>query len=339
MKLDTTLLAPDLAAMATYTAAAEAIGFDGLWASETKHDPFLPLVLAAEHSRRLTLGTGIAVAFPRSPTTLAHLAWDLARYSQGRFILGLGPQVWAHNERRFGVKWEKPIRKMRETIEAMHAIWDAWQNDRPLRYRGEFFKLTLMTPFFSGGPLDYPPPPIYLAAVNKQMLTLAGNLGDGVFIHALHSVDYLRQLARPAIAQGAAQANRTPEAVTVSAALFVVPTDDPKPAGHYEAYVRQQLAFYMSTPAYRTVLALHGWEETGYQLSKLAQRGRWADMPALISDAMLDTFALSGPWGGLPGQIKTRYGDMLDRVTYYLPFEPGPSEAGWRATIAGFRSL
>jgi probable F420-dependent oxidoreductase len=208
MKFDTTILHPKLEEMATYAQAAEDLGFDGIWAAETNSDPFLNLLLAAEHSNRLTLGTAIAVAFPRSPAILAYTAWDLARYSGGRFVLGLGTQVKAHNLLRFGSRWEKPVKQMRETIEAIRAFWECWQTGRPLDYHGEFFKLQLMTPFFSPAPLDVPSPPIYIAAVNPQMLRLAGSHADGIHIHALHTVRYLEEVAMPEIKAGLERSGR-----------------------------------------------------------------------------------------------------------------------------------
>jgi probable F420-dependent oxidoreductase len=339
MKFDVTFLQPRLEQMPAYAAAAEALGFDGFWAAETTGDPFLNLTLAAEHSRRMTLGTAIAVAFPRSPATLAYLAWDLQRFSRGRFVLGLGTQVKAHNVLRFGVKWEKPVKKMRETIEAIRALWDCWQNGTPLDYTGEFFKLMLMTPFFDPGPIDYPRPPITIAAVNEQMLRLAGSHCDGVHIHALHTVKYLLELALPAIETGLARGGRSRADFTINTAVFAVPTDDPAEARAAEAHVRQQLSFYMSTPAYRAVLALHGWELVSEQLGQLARAGQWDAMSRLISDDMLDAFAVSGTWAELPGIVHARYGDLLDRVGYYLPYEPGRNDAGWSATIAGFKQL
>lgn len=341
MKFDTWILKHTLQDIPALTRAVEEIGFDGLWTAEAGADAFLPLVLAAEHSRRIDLGTSIAVAFPRTPTILAHIAWDLQRYSKGRFILGLGTQVKAHNERRLGVKWEKPVRRLRETVEAMRAIWDAWQNGSRLDYQGEFFQLNLMTPFFSGEPLAeaVPQPPIYISAINQQMLRLAGEVCDGAYLHPFHSVKYLQDFAWPNLKEGLARSGRTRADFTAVGSVFAIPTDGNRPASEYEQYVREQLSFYMSTPAYRVVVALHGWEDVAQQLSQLARDGRWADMPRLLSDEMLDAFAISGKWGELPGIVKARYGaGLLDRINYYLPFVPGQEDEGWRATIAGFRA-
>lgn len=317
MKIDTTLLVSDLTEMPTLARAAEAMGFDGIWTAETAHDAFLPLVLAAEHSQRLSLGTSIAIAFARSPATLAYIAWDLARFSKGRFIMGLGTQVRGHNERRLGVKWERPIQKLREVILAMRAFWDCWQHGTKLNFRGEFFKLTLMPPFFNPGSHDYPHVPIYIAGVNKLMCQLAGELCEGFHVHPLHTTRYLRELIWPNIQLGLDQSGRQRTEIELSSSVFVIPTDNPQRAELYEAEVRQQIAFYASTPAYKTVLDLHGWGEVGEQLSTLAVRRKWNDMPALITDEMLAASAVRGTWAELPDKLQKKYEGLLDRLSLF----------------------
>lgn len=339
MKIDANLISHDLNEMAAYTRAAEAIGFDGIWTAETQSDPFLPLVLAAEHSQRMTLGTAIAVAFPRSPATLAYIAWDLARYSQGRFILGLGSQVRGHVERRFGVKWEKPTQKMRETVLAIRAFWDCWQQGTKLDFKGEFYRFNLMTPFFSPGPHDYPHVPIYVSAINRLMLQVAGEVCDGVHLHVLHTVPYLREFALPQLQVGLDRSGRSREQLSLATSIFVIPTDDPKLAAEAEAYVRSQLSFYMSTPAYKVVLDIHGWGGLSERLGRMARRGEWDAMPALITDEVMETCAVAGSWADLPGIIRRKYGDLLDRVSYYLPYVPGEHDDGWRQTVEGFKQL
>ena len=338
MKFDTWLLGHDLRQMPGLSQQIEAMGFDGMWTAEAGKDPFFPLLLAAEHTQKVTLGTSIATAFPRTPTILAHMAWDLAAYSNGRFILGLGTQVRAHNERRLGVTWEKPIKRMRETIEAMHAIWDCWQNGTPLRYEGEFFNLSLMTPFFSGQPLTVPRPPVYISAINEQMLKLAGKVCDGAQLHPFHSLRYLKEFALPMIEAGLRENGRLRSDFTANGSVFVIPTDGDVPVAEYEAHTKGQMAYYMSTPAYRVVLEIHGWTEVGKQLSVLARQGVWDDMPKLLTDEMVDTFAISGKWSELPRIAKARYEGVLDRLNFYLPYKPGADDAGWAATIAGFKS-
>ncbi len=339
MKFDTLLLTHNLRDAAHAAKRAEEIGFDGLWTAETQSDPLLPLTIAAEHTQNITLGTAITVAFPRSPMVLAMMAWDLQRFSNGRFTLGLGTQVRAHNERRFGVKWEKPVRKLRETVEAMHAIWDCWQNGTRLNYEGEFFKLNLMTPFFNGGPLEVDRPKVFISAVNQNMLRLVGRLCDGAHIHSFCTEKYLRDYALPQIEVGLRDKGRTRSDIQLNSSIFTIPTDGAKPAAHYEKFAREQIAFYMSTPAYRIVNEIHGWEATALQLSKLARSGGWAEMPKLITDEMLDAFAISGTWAELPRKVNERYGDVLDRVGYYLTFTPGEMDEAWRASVAGFRAL
>jgi probable F420-dependent oxidoreductase len=340
MQFDLFLFSEDLAQMPAVARAAEDLGFDGLWTAETAHNPFLPLTLAAEHTTRLRLGTGIAVAFPRSPTVLAHIAWDLQRYSQGRFILGLGTQVKAHIVLRFGARWEKPLRQMRETIEAMRAVWASWRaGGTALNYRGEYYNLRLMTPFFAEPPLGFPDPPVYIAAVNEQMLHLAGSLCEGVHIHPFHSPLYLREYAWPHLRAGLRAAGRSRLPFTAVGSVFAIPTDGETPAADYARSARAQIAFYMSTPAYRTIVALHGWSAEAEQLSQMARRGEWATMGDLITDPMLDAFAISGKWAELPRILRARYaGRLLDRVALYLPYQPGQEEAGWREALAGLQA-
>lgn len=336
MNFDTWLLDHALDAMPALAQAAEAIGFDTLWTAEAGADPFLPLVLATEHTTTLNLGTSIATAFPRTPTVLAHLSWDLARYSDGRFILGLGTQVKAHNERRLGAPWGRPLRRMRETVEAIRAIWQTWQDGARLNYQGEIFNLDLMTPFFSGDPLDVPPPPIFISAINEGMLRLAGEVCDGASLHPFHSAKYLREFAWPHIEEGLQKSGRPRKAFTALGSVFVIPTDGNQPEAGYERYVREQLSFYMSTPAYRVVVRLHGWEETAQRLSRFAREGKWAEMPGLLTADMLDAFAVRGRWDEIPKVIQERYDGLLDRVSYYLPFLPGEEDDGWRASVAAF---
>ena len=337
MKIDVSLLAPQLDDMPALAAQAEALGFDGLWTAETAHDPFLPLTLAAAHSQHLSLGTGIALAFARSPGVLAYTAWDLARFSKGRFILGLGTQVQAHNERRLGAPWEQPVEKLREVILALRAFWDCWQHGTRLNFRGQFFKLTLMAPFFDPGPHQYPDIPIYLAGVNRRMCRLAGELADGLHVHPFHSARYLREVIKPAIEQGLADSGRVWNDIELASTVFVIPTDDSTQAENAERQARRQLAFYAGTPTYRRVLALHGWSTVSEQLGALAVRRKWDDMPALITDEMLDVFAVRGRWAELPSLLQAKYNGLLSRVSYYLPFVSGQNEAGWQATIAGFK--
>jgi probable F420-dependent oxidoreductase len=307
------------------------MGFDAVWSSETTHDPFLPGALIAEHTQRLHFGTAVAIAFARSPATIAYTAWDLAQASGGRFLLGLGTQVKAHIERRFGMPWpDSAVGKLREQIAAVRALWQAWQNGERLNFRGEYYKLTLMSPFFNPGPIEHPDIPIYIAGVNPGLAGLAGETGQGFHVHPLNTPRYLREVLLPAIEQGAAKAGRSRGEIRVSVTAFAItnPVD--------ELFVRSQIAFYASTPSYRPVMALHGWQEVAERLSGHAARGEWSEMPALIDDEMLEAFAVNSLEGALPEALEERYAGLADRLALYIPFTPGERDAFWRALVAHF---
>lgn len=333
MKIDANLTPTSLSDVPVLAQAAQRVGFDAVWTSETQHDPFLPLVPIAEHSTTLRFGTAIAVAFARSPGVLAYTAWDLAAASGGRFILGLGTQVRPHIERRFGMSWpDSPVGKLREMIAALRAYWDAWQQGDRLNYRGEYFKLTLMTPFFNPGPIAEPDIPIFIAGVNPGLIRLAGEAADGLHGHPLHSARYLREVVRPALRAGAERAERETTELELSVTAFVV-TDEKQ-----ESEVRSQIAFYASTPTYRPVLALHGWEGTAERLSGLARRQAWDEMAGEISDDMLRTFAVVCEPNELPVALYERYAGLADRINIYLPFEGGEAEAFWSQLVSRFRA-
>jgi probable F420-dependent oxidoreductase len=329
MHLDAVLPPCGLEDVAAIAEAAESVGFDAVWTSETQRDPFLPLGLVAEHTRRIRFGTAIAVGFARSPVVLAHTAWDLAGASGGRFLLGLGTQVRAHIERRFGMPWPaSPVGAMRELIQSVRAVWRTWQTGERLNLRGETYRLTLMSPFFSPPPIEHPEIPIYLAGVNRGLCRLAGEWADGLHAHPYHSAEYLRRVVLPAVAEGAERTGRDPGAVTISVSVFVVTND-----GEAD-FVRSQIAFYASTPSYRKVMELHGWEATAERLSALARRGAWGEMGALINDDMLRTFAVVADERGAGDALRARYEGLADRVTLYLPFRPGERDGWWRSLAA-----
>jgi probable F420-dependent oxidoreductase len=328
MQIDASLPPAGLKDIPPLACAAEKLGFAALWSTETMHDPFLPGALIAEHTGRLQFGTAVAIAFARSPATLAYTAWDLAQASSGRFILGLGTQVKAHVERRFGMPWpESPVNKLREQIAAIRAFWHTWQTGEPLNFRGEHYKLTLMSPFFNPGPIEHPKIPIFIAGVNTGLARLAGETADGFLVHPFHTPRYLAETLLPAIRAGAAKAGRAPEEVQISVTAFAA-------ASPQEAeFARQQIAFYASTPSYRPVMALHGWAETAEQLSALAARGRWGEMPALISDEMLHTFAMVAGPGEISAALLERYEGLASRLTVYMPFLAGEREDLWKELI------
>ena len=314
--------------------AAEDVGFKALWSAETIHNPFLPGAIIAVKTERLQFGTSIAVSFARSPTTLAYTAWDLSQASDGRFILGLGTQVKAHIVRRFGMPWpDSVVGKLREQIGAIRALWQSWQTGERLNYRGEYYKLTLMAPFFNPGPIKHPDIPIYIAGVNTGLARLAGNVANGFLVHPFHSREYLQHVLKPAIASGADIAQREDTEIKLSATVFVI--SDPED----ELFVRSQLSFYASTPSYRPVMALHGWEDTAERLSRFAARGKWEEMPNLISDDMLATFAVITDRDHLPQSLEARYAGLVDRISLYKPYIPGERDEFWQVLVDGLERI
>ncbi len=313
--------------------AAEDLGFAGLWTSETKHDAFLPLAIAAVGTQRMDLGTSVAIAFSRSPMETAQTAWDLQDLCGGRFILGLGTQVKAHVTRRFSMPWGRPAARLREYILALRAIWESFQTEGPLNFEGEFYTHTLMSPFFNPGPIEQPEIPVFIAGVNTRLARLAGELCDGFHVHPFHSPEYVRRTVKPAIAEGAAQADRDPDQVELATSVFVVAAETEEEASEQRESVRSQLSFYASTPTYRTVLEAHGWQEVGERLGLLAREKKWSEMPTLITDEMLHAFAVEAAPNQVGPALKERYEGLIDRVALYLPFVPGEKDGFWRAVI------
>jgi len=299
---------------------AEEAGYDGAWSAETGHDPFLPLLLAAEHTERLELGTGIAVAFARNPMTLASLANDLNWYSGGRFFLGLGSQIKPHIEKRFSMPWSHPAPRMRELIQAMHAIWDSWNEGTKLDFRGDFYTHTLMTPFFNPGPNPHGKPKVFLAAVGDGMTAVAGEVADGMLVHGFTTERYLREVTLPAIERGLAKSGRSRSEFQLSYPAFVVTGTTEKEMADAEVGVRRQIAFYGSTPAYRPVLELHGWGDLQTELNTLSKQGKWAEMGELITPDVLDAFAVVGAPDKVGRLLLERFGSVVDRISFYAPY-------------------
>lgn len=340
MKFDVTIFPDDLNKAADIARSVEDLGFDGLWTSETGHNPFLPLTHAAGATSRINIGTAVAIAFPRSPMVTAQIAWDLAAQSKGRFLLGLGTQVKQHITKRFGMDWTPPVPRLREYIEAMRAIWDSFQTGKPLRYVGEQYKLTLLTPFFSPGAISDPDIPIYIAGVNDGLCRLAGELCQGFHVHPFHTLRYLNELIIPSIEQGATKAGRSRSDVALSCAIFVVTGHNQEEIKNNSVYVRSQIAFYASTPSYSSVMEMHGWMDLHERLNLMSREGRWYEMGDLISDDMLNAFAVVAPVDELALAVKARYGGLLDRIGYYFPFIPDEADKAivWQKAADAFCS-
>ena len=323
MKLDIGMLTHDLKSIPDYARKVEALGYDCLWSSETQHDPYLPLAVAAGVTSRIKLGTAIAVVFPRSPMITAHIAWDLQKASDGRFILGLGTQVKGHNERRFSVKFESPGPKLREAVLAIRAIWDCWQNGTKLDFKGQFYRFDLMTPFFNPGPIAHPKIPVYIAGVNQYICRVAGEVCEGLHVHPFNSATYLREYVQPAVNEGLAKAGRSRADFTYVTATFVIVADTAEEARAQRQAVKQQIAFYASTRTYEPVLAAHGWQDLVPHLHRKSIEGDWKGMADLITDEMLETYAVSGTWDTIAARIQERYAGLLDRTSFYQPYQPG----------------
>lgn len=332
----------DIGAAGDAARRLEAMGYSGGWSAELDHDPFLPLVPAIDQTEKLQLGTAIAVAFARSPMTVANIAWDLQMHSQGRFILGLGTQIRPHITKRFSMPWSAPVDRMREFIGALHAIWDSWEGKAPLDFRGEFYRHTLMTPMFSPGPCAQGRPPVFLAAVGPKMTQLAGEVADGWFSHGFTTESYLKQVSLPSLMRGVELSGRGTDrgrgrgAVEISILAMAVVGDSDQEVAAASTGIRQQIAFYGSTPAYRPVLEHHGWGDLQEQLNVLSKQGEWVKMGELIDDDVLREFAAVGSPSEVAQQLWDRFGDTVDRLSFYSSV-PSESHAEAVAKIKELR--
>lgn len=309
----------DLSIVPARARELEAQGFDGVWTGEIDHDPFLPMLLAAEHTSRLEIGTSIAVAFARNPMTVANVGWDLQAYSEGRFILGLGTQVRAHIEKRFSMPWSRPVSRMREFVTALNAIWTAWQDGTRLAFDGDFYTHKIMTPMFAPAPLRHPFPKVFIAAVGEAMTEMSGEVADGLLAHAFTTPRYLREVTTPALVRGLERAGRDRREFAVSCPVFIVTGTDDAQFEASASATRKQVAFYASTPAYRKVLDLHGWGDVQPELRELSLRGEWDRMSSLITDEMLAAFAVVAPVDKVAVGLHERCAGAIDRVMPAFP--------------------
>ncbi len=313
-------LPTDLHEVPTRIRELEDAGFAAAMTAETAHDPFFPLLLAAEHSERIDLMTSIAVAFARTPMNLANVGHDLNAYSKGRLILGLGSQIRPHITKRFSMPWSHPARRMREFILAMRAIWSNWYEGERLRFQGEFYSHTLMTPMFSPTDTEHGPPRVFLAAVGPLMTEVAGEVADGLIVHPFTTQSYMRDTTLPAIERGLAAAGRDRSDFEIAYPGFIVSGQDEKTFEATKQAVKKQISFYGSTPAYRPVLESEGWGDLQLELNRMSKQGQWDEMGLLITDEMLDAFAVVGEPGDLARGVLDRYGEVVDRMSPNLRF-------------------
>lgn len=309
MLVDLTLRALPITEVGAAAARAEALGFDAVGVTESTGNPFLAVAMAAPATTRVRVGTAIALALPRTPMDLAYLAWDLQALSGGRFALGLGSQVRAHVERRYGAAWERPAARMREQVLALRAIFDSWEHGTPLAFHGEFWTHTLMPPNFRPAPQPHGRPPVLLAAVRERMLEVAGEVADGLLGHALQTADGLREITLPALERGLERGGRSRADLELTVAVFVATSD-----AEWEG-VRRRVAFYGSTPGYRQVFDLHGLGGLHEQLHARSRSGGWDAMPALVDDDVLALFAVRGADpDAVAAAVRARVGGVADRV-------------------------
>ena len=340
MKVDTGLFDGSFKNIGDKARELEAQGYSGAWTAETSHDPFLPIAQAAMTTSEMELGTSIAVAFARNPMLLANIGWDLQAMTDGRFVLGLGSQIKPHITKRFSMEWSKPAARMREMVLAIRAIWDTWLTGEQLAFRGEFYTHTLMTPFFtpSASDLDgFGVPKIFLAGVGELMTEVAGEVCDGFLCHGFTTEKYLREVTIPALERGRAKAGKTMEGFEIVGPSFVVTGGDDEEMAKAEAGTRQQIAFYGSTPAYRGVLDAHGWGGLQEELNGLSKQGKWVEMGELVDDEILNTFAVVGEPESIAPELHRRYGDVVDRISFYTPYVS--DEARWLRLMESIKAL
>jgi probable F420-dependent oxidoreductase len=327
VKIDTPILEQNLAAVGAAARRLEELGcYDGCFTFEGPHDPFFPLVLAAEHTEGLELATAIAIAFARSPMLLANIGYDLQQLSRGRLILGLGSQIRPHIEKRFSMPWSKPAARMRELVLAIREIWRCWNEGGRLDFRGEFYTHTLMIPFFNPGPNPFGNARIFVAGVGPRMTEVAGEVADGFFTHPFNTVESLRETTLPAIERGLAKSGRTRADFEISYQVMVASGDSDEQQSLARAAIKSQIAFYASTPAYRGVLESRGWGDLQPELNRLSKQGKWLEMTALIGDEILEAIAICGARDEIADRVRARCGDFANRVSLVTPYAPDPAD-------------
>jgi probable F420-dependent oxidoreductase len=324
MHVSMTVPNDDLSQVRSIYAELEQVGYDRVFSFEAKHDPFLPLAVAAGHTSHMQLGTALAIAFARTPMTLANAAWDLQALTGGRFALGLGSQIRPHIEQRFSMPWSRPAARMRELVLAIRAIWDCWQGGAPLDFRGEFYTHTRMVPAFDPGPLPHPRPPILLGGFGPAMTAVAGEVADGFLVHPVNTRRSLQELTLPALAEGAARVGRDVGDLEIVCVTIVVTGRDEEEMHRSREAVRNQLAFYATTPAYQSVFCLHGYEGLHDEATKLSREGRWNEMGALVDDTLVDTVAVVGEPHQVADLIRSRLAGISDSVSLVNNRAPDP---------------
>ncbi|MBM3140624.1 MAG: TIGR03617 family F420-dependent LLM class oxidoreductase [Chloroflexi bacterium] len=329
----------DMHAVGERARRLESLGYDFVGVGETQHNPFLPLVLVAEHTERIHFGTSVAIAFPRVPHITANIAWDLSKYSGGRFVLGLGTQVKGHNERRFSVPWAPPGPRLRDYISCMRAIWDSWQNGTKPSYEGEYYQYKLTSPFFNPGPIEHPEIKIVISAVNPFNARLAGEVCDGIAIHGFSTFKYIREVLIPAVHEGARRAEKDPGELKISGGGFIVTGRTEQEVAAARERTRRQISFYASTRSYSRVMQTHGWDDEAAQLHRLSIEGKWDDMVGIVTDDMMEEFCVIGTWDELHGKMREKYAGINTQVSFAADPRNPDEEAQIKEIIADLKTI
>ena len=338
MKVNYPLQSRDLSSVASEAAWAESMGYDSISSNETAHDSFLPLALAATSTSHVQLETHVAIAFPRSPMTMAYTAHDLHKLSNGRLRLGLGTQVKGHIERRFSTTWTSPGPRLREYVQALRKIWECWETGIPLDYKGKYYQFSLMTPFFNPGSSGLDMPLIFTAAVNPYNCSVAGEISDGLLLHSLTSPEYVSKIVKPGLQKGSIKAERDPSEIILAGGGFIITGPNQASLEKQKEEIRRRISFYSSTRTYFPVLETHDLQEVGERLHKLSVEGRWDDMPNLVNDDMLGIFAIIGLYDEIAPKFRERYGNLLDEVTFSMRTTSTEEEKHLRRIIQQFQA-
>ncbi len=325
MHVSMTVPTEDLREARTIYRELEEIGYDRAFSFEAKHDPFIPLAVAAEHTERIALGTAIAIGFARTPMTLANVSWDLQTLTSGRFVLGLGSQIQPHIEQRFSMPWGNPVARMDELVRGVRAIWSAWETGGRLAFEGEYYTHTRMIPAFSPGPNPFGTPPIFTAGFGPQMTEVAGRVADGFLVHPVNSRRSLQELTLPALERGAAQAGRSLDDLEIVCVTIIVTGRTEEELSRSREAVREQLAFYGTTPAYLPVFELHGYGDLHPELQALARQDRWKEMATLIDDDLIETIAVVGEPREVAAKVRARLAGISDAVSLVNNRAPDPA--------------
>lgn len=332
-------IGPELPEVPARVQQLESLGYDFVGVGETAHNPFLPLVLVAEHTREMRFGTSVAIAFPRVPHITANIAWDLQKYSGGRFVLGLGTQVKGHNERRFSVPWAPPGPRLRDYVACMRAIWDSWQNGTKPNYEGEYYHYKLTSYMFNPGPIEHPRIPVIISAVNPFNARLAAEICDGIALHGFSTFKYIREVLIPAVHDGARRAGKNPQDISIRGGGFIVTGRNEDELAKAKERTRRQISFYASTRSYSRVMATHGWDDEAARLHRLSVEGKWDEMVGVITDDMMEEFCVIATWDGLAKEMRAKYAGINSQVGFGA--EPrNPDEAAQiREIIAELKTI